>query len=336
MVNDLIKSEVRTLQKVGGSLALYLPKEWCEINNVSKGSKINLRYSDDFICLDVDRPEKVKGLSIDTTSLLEGELKYIIISLYILGFDYVKFTSNRRISLPLRRYLVSSLKHTPEYKVVDEGDNFITIKRVGEGEDLIKALIREFNIVSTVLRYALEAIESGKDFWDYSDAVEELDSEVDRARTEVERAAYKLTEKPYLNPLKMRYVIPSVLISKLLERLADHIVLLISELEKPPNELRRSLLELLNELNSNYEGLRKVFEDHFPSKQIISIEDVGPTISKLVYIVEGKKKFREVVIKTLQGISSELVMYHVIRIYDYLTDTAEVLINVLVDSTSHA
>ncbi|MEM0454076.1 MAG: PhoU domain-containing protein [Sulfolobales archaeon] len=70
--------------------------------------------------------------------------------------------------------------------------------------------------------------------------MEELDTEVDRARVEVKRTTYKLTEQPYSNPTKLRYMIPSVIISKLLERLADHIALLISELENSDKELRKT------------------------------------------------------------------------------------------------
>ncbi|MEM1600754.1 MAG: PhoU domain-containing protein [Sulfolobales archaeon] len=331
-VVDLLRSEVRTLQKVGGSLALYLPKEWCEANNLSKGSKVNLRYSDDFICIDVDRPGRIRDAVVDITPLLEGELKYVLISLYILGYDYVKFVSSRKINLPLRRYLTSSLRYTPDFKIVDEGDNFITIKRVGEAEDLIRALTREFNAVSTVFRYASEALEVGKDIWSYYDAIEELDTEVDRARVEVERTAYKLTERPYLNTLRLRYVISSVIISKLLERLADHIVLFINELESVADELRKDLLQLLKELISKYEELKKVFDEFYLERTPLRMDEIAPVISKLVYIIEGKKAFREALVKVFHKPVNELLIYHIIRIYDYMTDIAEVLVNVLLDS----
>lgn len=331
---DSLRSEVRTLQKVGGSLALYLPKEWCEANNVSKGSKVNLRYTDDFICIDVDRPGRVRNVVVDVAPLLEGELKYVLISLYILGYDYVKFVSSRKINLPLRRYLTSSLKYTPDFKIVDEGDNFITIKRVGEAEDLVKALTREFNAVSTVFRYASEALEVGNDLWSYYDAIEELDTEVDRARVEVERTAYKLTERPYLNPLRLRYIISSVIISKLLERLADHIALFINELESVGKELREDALQLLEELSSRYEELKKVFDEYYLERISLKMDEIAPVISKLVYIIEGKKAFREVPAKVFHKPVNELLIYHVIRIYDYITDIAEVLVNILLDSTT--
>lgn len=333
-MDESIKSEVRSLQKVGGSLALYLPKEWCEANNLLKGSKVNLRYTDEYLCVDVDKPTRSRHLVVDTTSLLEGELKYVLISLYILGYDYVKFVNNKKISLPLRRYIVSCLRHTPDYKVVDEGDNFITIRRIGEGEDLIKALIREFNTVSTVFRYAIDALEVGKDIWSYYDALEELDTEVDKARIEVERASYKISEKPYLNPIRYRHVISSVMISKSLERLADHITLFINEFERPGEDLRNNASQILKELKSKYEELRDIFEGFYLRRHSDGFKDATQIISKLVYIIEGKKSFRDLPARMLQGSANELIRYHLIRIYDYLTDIAEILINVLVDSTS--
>lgn len=336
-MDNVIRSEVRALQKVGGSLAVYLPREWCDMNKLEKGSKVNIRYTNDFLCIDIDKPSEIKGASIDVSSLLESDLKYILISLYILGYDHVKLTFGRRISLPLRRYVISSLRYTPEYRVVDEGDNFITLKRVAEGGDLIKALRHEFNSVLTMFRYVLESLQDGKDLISYVDAIEELDDEVDRARVEVERAAYKLTERPYLNVSMIRYVIPSVMISKYLERIADHLVSLMDEIGKITNSINKEvMLELLRELNVKYDELKKLFEEYYFSEIHLKKGDIISIVSKLIYIIENKKGFKDAILSRVSTSHSGLLSYHIIRIYDYFTDIAEALINALIDRTMSA
>ncbi|MEM0454077.1 MAG: hypothetical protein QXO98_05425 [Sulfolobales archaeon] len=76
----------------------------------------------------------------------------------------------------------------------------------------------------------------------------------------------------------------------------------------------------------------KIFGEHYLRRSPLGVDVIAPIISKLVYIIENKKAFREASIKSFHELSNELLVHHIIRIYDYTTDIAEVLINVLLDS----
>ncbi|MEL9997231.1 MAG: phosphate uptake regulator PhoU [Sulfolobales archaeon] len=326
-----VKSEVRTLQRVGSSLAIYLPKEWCELNKLSKGSKVILRYSDNFLCLELEELSKSvrKELTFDVTSLSEDVLKYLIISLYIIGYDFIKLISRKKISLPLRRYLLSMLRYTSKYEVVEEGENYIVISGVGGTDNVVDALRREFNAVSTVFKYAIEALEGGpKTLDEYYDAMDELDDEVDKTQIEVERAAYKLIERPFINS-ELIHIIPATIISIYLERLSDHLVLIVRELPRDFPNISK-LITYLREFNKNYIALYEVFNKIITKSY--STTEINGILEWLIRIIESKRIMREELTKTFQERGHELITYHVVRIYGLLTDIAEVLVDMLTET----
>ncbi|MCS7108406.1 MAG: phosphate uptake regulator PhoU [Sulfolobales archaeon] len=326
---DEIKYEVRTIQKVGSSLAVYVPKEWCEVNNITKGSKVTLRYTNNFLCIDLDETGKVRGKTIDfdITSIPENELRYLITSFYVVGYERVKLISHKKISLPLRRFVLSVLKYTPKYSVIEEGENYMIIGEIGGVEDILEALKREFNSVTTVFKYTIEALESApKSLIDYYESINELDDEVDRAQVEVERAAYRLIDKPLVGVDKIKYIISASVISTLLERLSDHFVLLIKEVSNGFSNVEK-LSEYLHEFSKDYRLLFEVI-DKITTKGYDEI-NIPAILSPLIYINERKRNVRENITKALYEKGHELVTYHVIRIYGIIADISEVLVNLL-------
>ncbi len=323
-----VRSEVRVLQKIGSSLALYLPKDWCERNKLSKGSNVTLRYTDNFLCIDLGGMSKVESTDIvlNITSMPEDVLKYLILSFYIAGYDRVKLVSHKRINLPLRRQLLSILRYALKYNVIEEGENFLVIGKVGEAENMLEALKREFNTVITVFKYTMEALENTKLLDKYYEAVNELDDEVDRAQVEVERAAFKLIQEPFANVLLLRYVIPATIMSLSLERLSDHLVLLVKEVANGYKNMGE-LLDYLQKFSKNLQELHDILNDIITGKY--DPINIVQTLSKLIRIVEIKRTVREDLSRTLNEPGFELVTYHIIRVYAIIADIAEALINTL-------
>ncbi len=324
-----VRSELRTLQKVGSSLAIYIPKEWCESNKLTKGSKVTLRYTDNFLCIDLEEVgnRKSKVVTFDITPLPEDELKYLIVSLYVIGYHRVKLVSHKKISLPLRRFILSVLRYTPKYSVVEEGENYMVIEEIGGVEDILEALKREFNSVTTVFKYTIEAFEGDhKTLSDYYESINELDDEVDKAQVEVERAAYKLIERPLTSMGKVRYIISAAVISTLLERLSDHLVLLVKEVSDGFANTQK-ILTYLQEFNNVYKTVLKVVEKI--TENGYDASNIQNTLSSLIQIIERKRAVRESISKAIYGKGYEVITYHVIRIYGIIADIAEVLVNLL-------
>ncbi|MCX8208603.1 MAG: hypothetical protein N3G79_03025 [Sulfolobales archaeon] len=323
-----IKQEIRTLQKLGGSIALYLPKEWCRRNGIDKGSKVVIKYGEKTLCLEIGEVRE-RSAVIDLDGMFEGDLKYVLISLYVMGFDRVRLVSRKRVGLSMRRFILQVLGYTPGYEIAEEGENFVTIAIAREPGSPFEAVLREFNSVSTVFKYAVEVLEKAASISEeYADAVEELDSEVDRAWFEVERAIYKAIDKPYPEFPGVRVLISLLLISRYLERLSDHLVQLVHEVR----EQSLQQLDIANQVRAmsvTFHDIAEIFKNLLKSHEDFGALD---TVSKLVNLIESKKSFRHSVIPRLRKEGGILAAYHVMRIYDYITDIAEVVINVIVNS----
>lgn len=322
-----VKQEVRSLQKLGGSLALYLPKEWCDDNGLTKGSRVRVKYGGKLLCVEIERDEKREAV-VDLDDILNGDLKYILISLYVLGFDRVRLSSKKRIGLTMRRYIFSLLNYTPGFEIVEEGENFVDVAIAREVEDPVEALSREFNSVFTLFKYTMEALERAPNVPDeYVDAIEELDNEVDRAWFEVERSVYKSMGKAHWRFAESRSLIPLLLVSRYLERLSDHLVQLVQEIRSLPIQQYDIIAQIRSLLSSYHDIVRSfkaVLEERAGAKD-------SSRITRLINVIENKKSYRHNVIPKLRKEGGMLVAYHVTRIYDYITDVAEVVINVILD-----
>ncbi len=322
-----MRQALRSLQKLGGSLALYLPKDWCDENGLRRGSKVVLRYWGKTLIVEAGEGER-REASVDLDAILEGNLKYVLISLYILGFDRVRLLSKKRIGLSMRRYILSLLSYTPGYEIVEEGENFVDVAIIREARDPTEALLREFSGVSTVFRYSIEALERTPAVpEEYIDAVEELDSEVDRAWLEVERTIYKVAERPLSRLHEMRLSVPILLVSRYLERISDHLVQLVREvleagLQQPDLPLQ------VRDLSAAYHEVAEMFKDAVRSRGSAGSID---SVVRLTSFIENKKSFRRGVVPRLRREGGLLAAYHVMRVYDYITDIAEVTMNVIVD-----
>lgn len=321
------KQEVRNLQKLGGSLALYLPKEWCKRNNLEKGSKVVIKYWERELCIEIGR-KRERETTVDLDEVFEVDLKYVLISLYVLGFNRVRLTSKKRINLAMRRFVLSLLNYTPGFEIVNEGENFLDIAITRESDDPDKAISREFNSVLTVFKYSVEILKTAPNIPDeYVYAIEELDNEVDRAWFEVERTVYKNVESPHPKHIESRLLIPMLLVSRYLERLSDHLIQLIQEVHTSSIQQYDTIAQITS-LLLGYNDTIKAFKTILEERK--SVRDVD-TITKLINIIESNKSLKHSVIPKLRKEGGTLVAYHVMRICDYITDIAEVVVNVIVD-----
>ncbi|MEM2406611.1 MAG: PhoU domain-containing protein [Sulfolobales archaeon] len=280
------------------------------------------------LCVETERDEKREAV-IDLDYTLDADLKYVLISLYVLGFDRARLSSKKKISSTMRRHRVSLLNYAPGYEIVEEGENFVDVAIAREVEDPIKALSREFNSVFTLFKYAIEALERAPSVPDENvDAVEELDDEVDRAWFEVERTVYKSIGRTYLRSAESRSLIPLLLVSRCLERLSDHIVQLVQEAHASPIQ-QYGIIAQIRSLLLSYHDIVELFKEVLEKRE--STRDTN-IVTKLINIIENKKSYKHGVIPRLRKEGGILIAYHVMRIYDCITDIAEVVTNVILDS----
>jgi virulence-associated protein VagC len=339
-------SEIRAVQMIRDSYVIYLPKDWCEKNFIRKGSRVYIRGLGKRLMIEPITTE-TKTVEISIDDIDEETLRYILISLYILGYKSLRIYSKKNINIDERKKLRILLRHLKGFEIYEEGRNYIIIREVAEKSDLRSMLIKEFNSVSfllSMLKDYAELLEEPnrpeemhKRFDIDIEDVEELDTEIDDARLEIRRLYNKILTDLSIDPgVDQRILSMLISISNILERIGDHAsesVKYILEKRFSVEDIKK-LREVINEIMRHFiyvnNYLETVLKNIFDTKITEDVPDVKKIIADLSKIINVKKSFREKLLKEL-SFPDEIFRYHLIRIYDYLTDISEYLIDILVE-----
>lgn len=317
--------EERPIQEVRGSYILYLPKEWCSQNNLSKGSRVRIRYSGSRLVIEAPSGyEKEEIVIIHLDKISESSLNYILISLYLLGIDKIRIISKRNIGLKDRRFIREIIEKFTKYLISYEGKNFLELRSGYSELNIWELLFKAFNSLESILNHFLEIL-STKGRFEYIDIeeIEAMDSEVDFLRRDLERIhSRSLLSGCSDIDLKTQEIL--VRIAVILERIVDHLNSLARlsvdeerNLESLPDYIAK-LRSVVNYLTEIISSLRNsyMYGKHVDNAQRI--------LDSLVNIIEEKNKFHAI-LKSDVGI--DLIKYHILRLYDYITDITELLID---------
>ncbi len=328
--------EERTIQEIRGSYAIYLPRSWCISNNLRKGSKILVKdLSGKLIIEPSDMAHKPVEFNINIDAYTKDELRYIIISLYILGADYVKLESKRPIKPKIRSIVRDALRFLNGFEIFDMGKNYIVIKQSVPGIDIENQMYEAINKTRSMFSYIYESLkDEGRIDYDTLIDLSSIDDEIDRARNILERQLNKsLTTLNLPNNLNLRQLSFLVNIARISERIADHLYYIANLCIDKNRSCSLNIAETLRELQNIFEKLTiyiGVFLDHRESHMKGDSGENGSSLKlrDLVSIIEHKGEFH----KSLERLSSgsSILIYHLGRIYDYLTDIAENLLDLTI------
>jgi len=176
--------DLRRVQQVAsGTLLVSLPRDWCNRNQITKGSTLTLETdSDDSLILSPLR-SATKEPSEYTIELLSKDPTYIsnkITSAYLLGYDLVRVQGRGRIVYELREMVKKVLRQLVGLEIVEEDANSITAQYLLEPGSLSpeKLFRRMHTLVAGMYRDVLVSILEGDT--SLGKAAAERDDEVDR------------------------------------------------------------------------------------------------------------------------------------------------------------
>lgn len=344
---DSVSTEIRTVQAIRGSYILYLPKDWCDRNSIAKGSRVYVRSLGRRLMIEpVSAPERVIEVSIDDLS--REVLKYMMISFYVLGYRALRLYSRREIGVRERRYVREILRLLRSFEIYEEGRNYILVREVAETRDLSTMMMKEFNSVAFLIRVLRDYIGSlveGRSSIDEGQGqtlsiedIEELDTEVDITRLEIKRIYSKILTDLSIDPgVDQRVLSSLVMIGNILERIGDHTVEALRILVE--GEVGRGTLAALTHVIEDLEKssttvnnyLELILKSLFVDREGLYI-DTSTVVKNLAEIIDLKRSFREK-IRGVSGGVDELFVYHITRIFDYITDIAEYLIDISTEIT---
>lgn len=215
--------EVRKIQKTGGStLVVSLPKIWCQNFNLKVGSKVSLNYSERGAII-LEPFEKSKDNTSSTVELkstdnLDNDMR-ILISKYIQGAKKITIKSRSKSSLD---YIINKfLELTIGFEVIEENENEAILEDIISLPTLTfeKALKRMDTLVRSIVRESISEQKISKEY------VAKKENEVDKFNIYIQRL-FNQSLKDYsvlqLNKISTEEALAFLLVSRILERIADH------------------------------------------------------------------------------------------------------------------
>lgn len=327
------QEEERRVQEIRGSYVLYLPKDWCKVNGIEKGSRVLIRRVGSKLMVEPSNAPHLKAYSdLDLDAYDPSALRHILIALYISGVEQIKLTSKKPLSRDTKRQVSSILRYMPGFSIFDEGRNFTVLREVRRGSDLETIVRRVINNARSLFELA---ISSYSERGSYSEELEDLDNEIDAIRREAERIFNVMLSNPEIDKdpkyLQRSYVM--VQIARLIERISDHLVAITKLGETMDNGDRAKVYIILKDIYRYYvlvdQILRASIQDS-ERKQNSREEKPEDLALSLIDLIEGKEKIHGKVWGA--GLTRDISAYHITRIYDYITDIAEYLLDMIVIS----
>jgi phosphate uptake regulator len=327
----MLLQEERRIQEVRGSYILYLPKEWCKDLNLGKGSRVLIRRVGSKLVIEPSEAPRIKLYSdIDLDEIGEGSMYYMLISLYISGAEQIKIVSKKQLSGEVKKMISTYIKHMPGFSIFDEAKNFIILREVRRGSELNTVVRRIILNARSLFEYIIK-IYSGERA---EEDLEELDSEIDAIRREAERIFNIMLTSPGLDSdskiLQKSYIM--VQIARVIERISDHLVAIAQYTESSEND-RAKIYSMLSNIYSYYTMIEELIKQNLQEEETgrKGRESLRKVILRLVDLIESKKKIHEMVAEA--GLEKDITAYHIMRIYDYITDIAEYVLDMITVSS---
>ena len=312
--------EIRKIQKTGGStLVVSLPKAWCQNFDLKVGSKVMLNYNDKggIMMEPFDREQTSSGaiLDIKKDADIDNELR-MLISKYIQGVKRIVIRAEDKKAMDdvMRRFM----DYTIGFEIIDEKANEATM------EDLISLPMLTFEkgmrrMVTLVRSIVAESISDQKIPVDY---VLQKENEVDKFNIYIQRL-FNQSLKDYsvlqLNKISSSEALSYLLVSRILERIADHGLRIYSLLGKKA----LNNVEIKNYIKAATDIMGRSMEYFFKK----DVQNANIEISKKGYFKTERDKINRTLRESAEGIVLAEILEDAERIALYSTDICELIMD---------
>jgi phosphate uptake regulator len=217
--------ETRKVQVTGGSTyTVSLPKDWATENGVSAGSVVEFHSEDDVLLLSPQREEDREEGSIDIDGLDGDQLTRAVMTMYVSGFDVIRFEATR-VTASQRRTIREAAQGLVGLEVIEETGDRVVLQDLLDSSELSvhNAITRMRLVALTMLSDAVTALvendaELAHDVMERDDDVDRLYYMVSRVFRTVLRNPAQATEIGFPRETAFDYQSSA----RQLERVADH------------------------------------------------------------------------------------------------------------------
>ncbi len=328
--------EIRKVQITGGSsYVVTLPKEWIKSLNIKKNDSLGLIVQRDGTLLvtpdkKTEKKRKQKEYIVDS----ETDKTYLfrlLVGAYIMGYSDIIIKSNGKMPPHIRESIRMFTQIAIGPEIVDEEQNHFVIKDLLSPMEMSfeKTIKRMYFLVESMHKDSIKSLKNNNK--ELAKNVISRDFEVDRLywlashQYNVILTDIVLSKKIGLGQEEASYYF---LISRILERVGDHALILSENVLKAIDTLSPDMIqEIESTSNMSLDIFSKSFEAHF-KKDIKKANENIDIVEKLI------EKCEEINNKALNlGIQAVPVLYMVEsirRMGEYSADISELTINYLI------
>ena len=342
--NPLKESETRKLQVTGGSTyVISLPKRWVTQNQLEKGSQLLIREEENgslaILPPELGKTEKTEEAIIKVSPEDNSEaLIRKTVSVYLLGYNIIHIRAkNQKEILSTQRNAIKTFARNMLVgtEIVIDTSTDLTLQVLLSYPELsVPSALRRMSIITASMhKDAMTALKN----MDYQLAkdVRATDYEVNRFHLYIIRQLKMAIQNPRIiteiGLKKPKDCLGYRLITKMVERTADHATNIAKKVLLLKKRLGEEFLQAIQEMNkvaiSSFEtAIESLFRRDFDLAESV--------IAKANRIVSLEKKAllssKETDIEEIANI--RLVIESVRRIAEYSTDIAEIVLNMTVES----
>ncbi len=322
--------EIRRIQITGGSSYMVtLPKSWAESRGLKKNDPVMVVPQPDgslLLTLSGEESSKasVRTLNVDDFDIPDA-LYRCLIGAYIAGHDQIVLKSESAIKGPYLEAISQFTQTSMGMEIVEEEEDRILIKDLINHSEVVpqKNVKREYILVKRMIGDALSSTPPTLDEMDLRD------TEVDRIHWLVQRQASIYQQDIGLSSrtgLRLATVMSCMGVSKILERMGDHAVLIVDNLPSMNDDDRKKFRKNADRFG---EKLLKHFE--------VAMESWLNADNVLAEkVIRSKEELSSATDRCFEDVSDKdaanMIRGSIARIVDYCSDIAESAINISMEN----
>lgn len=337
------KEETRKLQLTGGSTyTISMPKDWVTEMNLKKGDPLVLTRQDDGAVLisptSVRKPDEAESaiINVSVNDKIDTIIRKIVSS-YLIGYETMQIicegkqiTSALRNSIQkfTRRMLVGT-------EMVSDSPKELTLQVLLSSPELsVRNALRRISFISAAMHE--DAITSLKeDDKNMAREVITMDDEVDRFNHYIVRQLKSaIQDKGLLKEIGLtnsREILGYRLITKSIERMADHAVNIAKEVLELKGKISPETLERISKMskssNSVFRGsIEALFRQDFQLADVVVEEAKKTTLMEKDVIRTILKRDES------EAPSLRLITESIRRTAEYASDIAEIVLNLTIEN----
>lgn len=330
----------RKLNKVRNSFYVYLPRNWCDENKLTKHTEVQIERTLDGTLRIIPpslKSSRTEPLKLVLTKEQTSDIVNLLVGSYIVGTNELELKFEDGLDMATRGEISKWIRRLPGFEILDEHSKSFILSDTSEKQVITPILRRQFATTKYMLNGLLNMMESG-DTKDHSRIIDR-DEDVDRHRYFVERLCHIVLRDPsYARRISLTSpdALSFSLAAKYVERIADHICAAIQELvaiKKLSPKLRKMAADLINVFEDTNTAFFSIDSTKRKGKELdiaSSSENALLTLKKATSLADSLQKLGS---SRREKTAHEIVLtLHLERITSYCADIVEIGINRIIAS----